>query len=241
MLRELVCPQCGGKMEVDEAADKAVCVYCGCELKNFHQKIDINQNVNVSGHVTAKMDRSNEPNLIIDFSCEEPTGRMVIEFNNSKLKRIINNGQTVTMKLPLGRTIAIMDLAGKSYKREIWIVEHAPVRINASAFGRREIVIEQPDYEVPESEKQNAQKEKAPSDPAARPSGMSIAAFIASLTFFGSPVGLALGIVSLILAKQRKKVFSVLAIIFGAILTLSLIITITSWVTGGGTTTSSSL
>ena len=241
MLKELICPQCGGKMEVDEEKEKAYCIYCGSELVNFHQKIDINQNINVSGEVTAKLDRSNEPNLIIDFSCEDPSGRMIITFNNSKMKRVINNGQTVEMRMPLGHTVAIMDLAGRSYKRDIWIVEKAPVRINASAFGRREIVIEQPDYQVPgnaQTNNQNTQVQqvRGPEDPS-KPLGMSVAAFILSVIVIGFPVGLPLGIVSLILSikQKKKKGFSIAAIIISAVILLAVIIGIANGSSGSTT------
>ena len=225
MLVKLICPQCGGKMEVDENQEKAFCSFCGAELVNLTQKIDISQTVNVTGTVVTKADRSHEPNLIIDFSCEEPDGRMIISFDNTKMKRVINNGQTASMRLPLGHCVAEMDLAGRSYKRDLWIVEDAPVRINASAFGRREIVIEQPPYEEPKPQNQEAVAQKPTvQEPTRRPLALSIVAFVLSLTFYASPVGLILGIISLVKSKQRIRVFAILAIVFGAVLSLILFI-----------------
>lgn len=162
MLVNLICPQCGGKMEVDDSKEKAFCTFCGAELANFHQKIDINQNVNLSGTVTTKQDRSLEPNLYIEFSAEEPDAKMIITFDNNKMKRVILNGHSASMRLPLGHCVAKMDLAGKSYKRDLYIVEQAPVRVNASAFGRREIVIEQPDYEIVQPKQNGVQSVNKP-------------------------------------------------------------------------------
>ena len=123
-----------------------------------------------------------------------------------------------------------MDLAGRSYKRDLWIVEEAPVRINASAFGRREIVIEQPPYHIPEEERlKNEADEQAKAEAAlkakneantTRPSGLSIAAFVLSLTFYASIVGLILGIISLVKDKKRKRVFAMLGTIIGGVMTL---------------------
>lgn len=222
MLVELICPKCGGKMEVDASREKCFCTFCGAEVVNMAQKIDINQNVNVSGTVTTKMDRSNEPNLIVDFSSGDPNARMFITFDNTKIKRVINNGQTVEMRLPLGHTTATMDLAGRSYKRDLWIVAEAPVRVNASAFGSREIVIDQPPYQVSEQDEAEIaiKEEEAKRRAQSRPSGLSIAAFVLSLTFYGSIVGLILGIVSLAKDRNRKKVFALLGTIIGGVMTL---------------------
>lgn len=242
MLVKLICPQCGGKMEIDDSQEKAYCTFCGAELANLTQKIDITQTVNVTGTVVTKNDRSNEPNLIIDFSCEEPNGRMVITFNNTKMKRVINNGQTASMRLPLGHCVAEMDLAGRSYKRDLWIVEDAPVRINASAFGRREIVIEQPPYKEPEpvaqANGQQAPVQQAPAAPRAKPHPFSVVGFILSLTVIAGVVGLVFGILGLIKSKnERPKTLAVLAIVFGAVFTLCLIIGISNAINNGGTTT----
>ena len=43
MLVELICPKCGGKMEVDSSREKCFCTFCGAEVVNMAQKIDINQ------------------------------------------------------------------------------------------------------------------------------------------------------------------------------------------------------
>lgn len=235
MLVELICPKCGGKMEVDSSREKCFCTFCGAEVVNMAQKIDINQNVNVSGTVVTKADRSNEPNLIIDFSAAEPDARMIITFDNTKIKRVINNGQTASIRLPLGHTTATLDLAGRSYKRDIWIVEEAPVRINASAFGNREIVIEQPPYQISEQDEAEMaiKEEEAKRRAASRPSGLSIAAFVCSLTFYASIVGLILGIVSLAKDRGRRKVFALLGTIFGGVFTLLFIIYLITMISTG--------
>lgn len=238
MLIELICPKCGGKMEIDASREKCFCTFCGAEVVNVAQKIDINQNVNVSGTVTTKMDRSNEPNLIVDFSAAEPNARMIITFDNTKIKRVINNGQSVEMRLPLGHTTATMDLGGRSYKRDLWIVAEAPVRVNASAFGTREIVIEQPPYQISEQDeaemaiKEEEEKRRVQS----RPSGLSIAAFILSLTFYGSIVGLVFGIICLAKDRERKKVFALLGTIFGGVFTILFIVFLISVIVNGANT-----
>ena len=231
MLQKLICPQCGGQMELDDSCDKAICPYCGSEVANMAQKVEVKH----SGTVVTKADRSNEPNLIIDFSCEEPDGRMIITFNNTKMKRVINNGQTVSMKLPLGHCVAEMDLAGRSYKRELWIVEDAPVRINASAFGRREIVIEQPDYKLPDGTVAQAPTQNnVPSGPRVKPHPFSVVGFICALTVVGGILGVVFGILGVIKSKNEKpKALAIVAIILGAIFTIGLIAAIANANKGG--------
>ena len=223
MLIKLVCPQCGGKMDIDDSREKAFCLFCGTELINFSQKVDITQNINVSGTVIHKMDRSEDANLYIEFSSSDPRALMVISFDKTKVKKVIHNGQTGTMKLPLGTYIATMDLAGKRYRREITIVDYAPVRINASSFGRREIVIDQPQASTGQKmQEQAAKPEQTARGP--KPSGYSIAGFIFSLTLYFSIVGIILAAIDLVKVKDKPHGLSVAAIIIGAVFTLFLVI-----------------
>lgn len=218
-------------MEIDDSKDKAFCPYCGQEIVNFHQKIDINQKVDVTGTVVTKADRTNEPNLEIEFSSSDPKAVMVIAFSNNRMRRVINNGQSASMHLPLGHTVAVMNLAGKKYKRNIWIVEEAPVRINASAFGRRDIVIDQPPY-------QNASGGKTSGGSTGeKPSKLSVAAFVLALTVIGAPIGLVLGIISLI-KKDKSKKLGLAGTIIGGVITVAAIIGIIAGASGKSSTPS---
>ena len=245
MLVTLNCPHCGGKMEVDDSHDKVVCPYCGTEIANIAQKIDITQNVNVSGTVVQKADRSNEPNLLVDFSSSEPQSILVISFDNTKIKRVVNNGQSAAIRLPLGPCTAIFEFAGKKYKRTICTVEHAPVRISVSALGRREIVIDQPEVPQPDGQQPQSQNQKTTSAAAPAPaprkkaSALSIIGFILSFLWLFSVVGIVLAIIDLIKNKDRPHGLSIAAIIVGSVMAIGSIGVLVSGGSSGTTNTPS--
>ena len=215
MLVKMECPNCGAKLELDDSQNKAFCSHCGTELVNFVERIQIDKNVTVSGNVTATLDRTNEPNLIIDFASIDLNVGMAITFNNSKIKRNLFNGQTAYLHLPLGHCIVEFSIDGRDYTREIWIVKEAPVRINASHFRRNEIEIEQPPYT----------KDPEPvRDPALLPTGMSIAAFILSFTMLGSPIAVILAIVDLATHRDRSRKLSIPALILGVVFSIVFIV-----------------
>ena len=77
---------------------------------------------------------------------------------------------------------------------------------------------------LPAGSNKDSTEEKSNSGVYTGPSALSIVAFILSLTFFGSMVGLVLGIIAMATAGQRRRAFALLAIIFGAALGLTSII-----------------
>lgn len=62
MLIRTTCPQCNGVMEVDDSRDRVFCPYCGTQLVNFAQKLE------VSGQIKHVIDRSGDPNLYISYA-----------------------------------------------------------------------------------------------------------------------------------------------------------------------------
>lgn len=208
MLVQMECPQCGAKLEIDETRERAFCSYCGAELINFTERVEINQNINVSGTVIHKADRSNEPNVIIDFATSDLTVAMIVAFSTSKIKRNLTNGQTAALRLPLGQCKVDFNIGERSYSRTIWVVEEAPVRINASHFGHNEIDIEQPAHPEP---KQDQHVESADT-----PTGLSKTAFI--LALFGVfPPAIILASIDIAKNKERPHRLSIAALVIAVV------------------------
>lgn len=241
MLVKLECPQCGAKMEVDDSREKVFCSYCGMELVNFTQHIDVTQNVNVSGAVMHITDRSNEPNVIIDFASVNPVERLTVSFSNTTIKRFLTNGQSTSLKLPLGKCKVsfLFPKRGLTY-REIYIVEDAPVRINVTCSSKVAIEIDQPPYElmteiVPSSEPTRGAVSAAPKKPAApreKASAISIIGFVLAVTMYLAPLGMILGIIDLIKNKKKPHGLSIAAICIGLIMTFFIGLVILMYASG---------
>lgn len=223
MFKTLVCPQCGATMKEVDGGNKAVCEFCGTSVILAET---VNHNVNVSGSVTMKKDMSNEPNVIIDFSTVVAGGTCIVQFNTSNIKKALNNGQTAYVRLPLGRTIATISFGGKNYRREIFVVEDAPVRITVSHIRGRDIDIEQPPYEVVYNQETNASPFVRATAPVERkkPSVFSVLGFIFSFFPYLSVVGVVLAIVDIIKMKDRPKGLTIAACIIGGLMTLAMIL-----------------
>ena len=268
---KLVCPECGKMNETDETHDVAFCIYCGAVIPNTSKKeepfVDFKQQEEPhfekqqeqeSSHTFKQQEKQyKDVNLVIDFSSSDPNARMIISFDKLTTKRVIPAGQTAAIKIPIGHYIATMDLAGRSYTREIHIVEEAPVFVHAAAHGIREIAIEQPSYELEEpkpkpiqrptpQQQPIQQKQSAPivasqTEPTKNeqkaettaPHPLSVIAFVLSLTFFASPVGFVIGIISAAISGHRRKAFSVLAIIFGAIISIVIFVIVITLILSG--------
>ena len=86
MLVKMKCPQCGAPMEIDDQQEQAFCSYCGTKVANLKEKVEITQNVNVSGTVRHVMDRSTEPNLYISYATADPTVVMVVRIVDTGTK-----------------------------------------------------------------------------------------------------------------------------------------------------------
>lgn len=77
MLFEMKCPSCGATMQFDDTKEFMFCPYCGNKVANLSEKVEVNQNINVSGTVYHVQDRSNEPNLYISYNSINPNVNMV--------------------------------------------------------------------------------------------------------------------------------------------------------------------
>ena len=80
MLITMVCPQCGGQMQIENNQDHIFCPYCGTRIENVAQRVE------VSGTVHHVMDHTGEPNLIISYGS---THRDVV-----LVTRIVETGET---------------------------------------------------------------------------------------------------------------------------------------------------
>ena len=226
MLVKMKCPHCGANMEVNDALDTIMCTYCGTKIANLKERIEVTQNVNVSGTVKAVIDRTNEPNLIISYATAVPTVLMVVRIVGTGWQNTYLNGQSQTYHLRAGVHEIILKIGKRNYSRRIVIPKsNAPVRINATYTGRNaEIMIDQPSFEkeymeVLRTANQNASKGHSP---------MAIAAFILSLTGVGSIVGVILATIDLLRGKKydknHKHSFAVAALIIGIVMVLYLVV-----------------
>ncbi len=217
MLVKLLCPQCGAAMEIDDQQEQIYCSHCGTKIANIREKVEITQNVNVSGTVRHVMDRSNEPNLYISYATANPSVVMVVRIVDTGTKNTYLNGQTQTYHLRQGRHDIVLKIGKKNYNRTIIIPEdNAPVRINAAFTGRRaEITIDQPtvgnEYQQALSKNNSGGKGQ---------SALAIISFILSLTGFGAILGIPLAIWDMIRWKkdqEHKHGLAVAALVIGLI------------------------
>ena len=228
MLVKLQCPHCGASMEVNDSQDKVFCSYCGTEIANLKERIEITQNVNMSGTVRHVMDRSNDPNLYISYASAVPNVVMVVRIVDTGKKNTYLNGQTQTYHLSKGSHTIVLKIGKRNYERTIIIPEdNSPVRINAAYTGRvAEITIDQPN--VGDEDQQTLRNNHSSGG---GKSPLSIVAFILSLTGIASIVGVVLAIIDLINSKKDKKHshgMSIAALIIGIVFSLSLIVGIAS-------------
>ena len=202
MLVKLQCPHCGASMEVNDSQDKVFCSYCGTEIANLKERIEITQNVNMSGTVRHVMDRSNDPNLYISYASAVPNVVMVVRIVDTGKKNTYLNGQTQTYHLSKGSHTIVLKIGKRNYERTIIIPEdNSPVRINAAYTGRvAEITIDQPN--VGDEDQQTLRNNHSSGG---GKSPLSIVAFILSLTGIASIVGVVLAIIDLINSKKDKK------------------------------------
>lgn len=203
MLVKLQCPHCGASMEVNNSQDKVFCSYCGTEIANLKEKIEITQNVNMSGTVRHVMDRSNDPNLYISYASAVPNVVMIVNVVDSGIKNTYLNGMSQTYHLSQGQHTVVLKIGKKNYNRTIIIpTDNSPVRINATFTGRNaEITIDQPNVgnidSIPTQSvvKQNKKPQSA----------LAIISFILSMTMIGSVLGVPLSILDLVRAKKDEK------------------------------------
>lgn len=213
----LKCPSCGAEMTVDDSQTSIFCQYCGTKIEIIPERIEVNQNVNI------RVDHSNEPNLIINYSSVHPKVLLVARIASTGQKAVYMNGQTASYHLPAGKQVIVLKIGKKNYKRVVYITpQNGPVIINCSYVGRAQIMIDQPPYEI--GGVQVSGGGNAPVAQGPKMSGMAIAAFVLSLTVCGGPIGLILGIIDLIISKKdRRHGLAVAAIVIGSLFTIGLI------------------
>lgn len=234
MLVQLQCPQCGAPMEVDDQQEQVFCSFCGTRIANLKEKLEVTQNVNVSGTVRHVMDRSNEPNLYISYATANSSVVMVVRIVDTGTKNTYFNGQTQTYHLSQGRHDIVLKIGRKNYDRTIFIpADNTPVRINAAYNGRNaEITIDQPNYtyvanadgsySVQQIQQTVAEKKKPQSV-------FGIIAFVLSLTAYGAVIGVPLAIVDFIRMKKDKEHSHGLAIAGFIIGTVMLLVLVPGW------------
>lgn len=238
MIINMKCPSCGATMQFDDTKSVMDCPYCGGQVANIAEQLNITQNVNVSGTVVHVQDRSNDPNLFITYNTNNPSVLMVSRIVDTGVKGSYVNGQTQSYHLSQGPHTVVLKIGKKNYSREIVIPsDNQPVRIYASFTGRAQISVDQPNIPVPQASSSSgdsvsaqtatAYVQPAPKDPGKPKSPMSILAFILSLTFYLSWAGAALGAVEIFVLDKKKdknQIFSYIAMGIGTIMTLCLIL-----------------
>lgn len=143
------CPQCGAELSVENDITNAFCKYCGHEMVQDTSNISVSQDVNINQtvNVVHTIDRSNEPNLYINFMSVNPKIMLVTRIADTGQKNTYISGQTMTFRLTPGRHVVVLKIGKRNYNRTIFIPENnQPVRINASFSGVANINIDQPEY-----------------------------------------------------------------------------------------------
>ena len=237
MIINMKCPSCGATMQFDDTKSVMDCPYCGGQVANIAEQLNITQNVNVSGTVVHVQDRSNDPNLFITYNTNNPSVLMVSRIVDTGVKGSYVNGQTQSYHLSQGPHTVVLKIGKKNYNRDIVIPpDNQPVRIYASFNGRAQISVDQPNVSVSKfSTPGDAQSQgqtsisytqPAPKEPGKPKSPLSIVAFILSLTYYLSWAGAGLGAVEIFVLdkkKEKNQLFSYLAMGIGTFMTVALI------------------
>ena len=237
VLVKLTCPHCGAAMDVDDNRDKIFCSFCGTEIANLKEKIEITQNVNMSGTVRHVMDRSNEPNLYISYASAVPSVVMIVNVVDSGIKNTYLNGMSQTYHLSQGQHVVVLKIGKRNYNRTIFIPsDNSPVRINATFTGRSaEITIDQPneteDDKAAADQAQTGSRQAQPlvKTEKKRQSVLAIISFVLSFLLYAAFAAVPLAILDLILSKKDKDHshgLAIAALIIGTIMSFSMIVTL---------------
>lgn len=227
MLVKLQCPHCGASMEVNDSQDKVYCTYCGTEIANLAQRIEITQNVNMSGTVRHVMDRSNDPNLYISYASAVPNVVMIVNVVDSGIKNTYLNGMSQTYHLSQGQHTVVLKIGKKNYNRTIIIPsDNSPVRINATYTGRSaEITIDQPNV-TKEDIAAFQQVQPVAKTEKKRQSVLAIISFVLSFLLYAAFAAVPLAVLDLILSKKDKDHshgLAIAALIIGTIMSFTVI------------------
>ena len=192
-------------MQVDGNREKVFCTYCGTQIINLKDRLEITQNVNMSGTVRHVLDRSNEPNLYISYATAVSTVAMVVRIVETGQKNTYLNGQSQSYHLRKGVQTIVLKIGKKNYNRTIIIPDdNSPVRISAIYTGRRaEIAIDQPNVSNNDPIYRDSQQIIQQSQRKIQ-SPLAIISFVLSLLVYTSPIGLILAIIDLIRSKHKN-------------------------------------
>ncbi len=245
----LRCPSCGAELSVAEEKNVFFCQYCGTRIENIAERHEYTHNVNVNQNINMNvtMDHSNEPNLVVHYTSSNPRVYLVIRVVSTGQKAVYMNGQTATYHLKPGYQTIVLKIGKINYNRRVFIdPTKGPVTINAGFLNRAQISIDQPPYSDADVAKyapqraavQNGQSvNSAPvqsttytnTPSGLRMSGLAIAGFVLSLTFFLGPVGLVMGIIDLAMKNPEKRHgLAIPAIIIGGLATVFIFMSIIS-------------
>ena len=232
MLVKMKCPYCGANMELDDSREKVFCAYCGSEIANLKERIEITQNINMSGTVTHVMDRSNDPNLYISYATAAPSIVMVVRIVDTGAKSTYLNGQSQSYHLRKGQHTIVFKIGRKSYNRTIIIPEdNTPVRINAAYTGRKaEITIDQPNVTVMDPVT-GWQSQQVITTNKKKQSALAVISFILSFLLHLAFLAVPLAILDLVLSKKdrnHKHGLAIAAVIIGSIMCFVVISTYAS-------------
>lgn len=104
-------------------------------------------NFNQGTPISVRIDRSSEPNLIINYTSINPSVLSVVAIKAIRQKVRMLSGQTLSFHMPQGEHVIVIKIGKINYKRLIVIPpNNQPVRINASFTGRAQIHIDQPTW-----------------------------------------------------------------------------------------------
>ena len=198
MLVKTVCPQCNGIMEVDDSKDRIFCPYCGTQLVNAVQKIE------VSGEVKHVIERTDQPNFYITYGSTNQALSMSAKLLPNGTVNTYVTGQAASHRLEPGFHEIRIRVGNRQFIRKFYIREdNAPVRISVVFDGYIHINIEQPEFTNPDGTRGVIDNR----DPVIH-NGLSNVAFIFSFIPFLAPVSIILAVIDLIIKKKKKKQLS---------------------------------
>lgn len=205
---KVFCPQCGAEYEIDGLRESIFCSECGAKILNpacRPQEIKSTYaSNNFGGNIASE---GNRPNLYINYGTVNNNVKMVVRIVDTGQINYYLNGQTLSYHLMPGMHTVVLKIGNKNYSRTVCIPSNSSaVKIYAAWNGRAQINIDQPDY-IPEITRYSMDANTQQSLVAAikKPqSAKSIISFICAMTFYGSVLGLILGIIDLAVNQKDK-------------------------------------
>lgn len=141
MLIEMKCPNCGASLDFDNTKEFVFCSHCGTKIAN----IDENINVNHSGEVTLKRDKSEDPNLIISYATIQPLVCLSTIIKPIKEQWIYSQNQNKSYRLAPGKYVIVFGIGRRRWSKTVYIPnDNTPVSIQVVFNNRTVINIQQP-------------------------------------------------------------------------------------------------